>query len=202
MGVEAIMLTSALTPPDLAPVSSLIGPDLPSQRAADLEGIVSVAVRDLFADITREIYTTGDDLALIRRATEESLADVDMTRIKADDKVNLLCSEHGFALMGGEPYAEMVKTIKDVVADRTSCKNIRLRFCVGAGLSEARQMIPQYGLHRHFENIVATSFAPQFFLIFECHNHNKGYKNRYQNNNLIKLGDRRCISPWIIILYP
>jgi hypothetical protein len=137
-------------------VSSLIGPDLPSQRAADLEGIVSVAVRDLFGDITPEIYSAGDDLALIRRATEEALAGVDMSMIKSDDKVNLLCSEHGFALMGGQPYAEMVKAIKDVVVEKTGCKRIRLRFCVGAGLSEARQMIPQYGLDRHFENILAT----------------------------------------------
>jgi hypothetical protein len=152
--MEDIMLNSAIAPPDL--VQTPMGPTLPSQRAADLEGIASLPVRDLFGDIAREIYLPGDDLTLIRRSTEEALASVDMSMIKPDDKVNLLCSEHGFALMGGEPYAEMVKTIKDVVIEKTGCNNIRLRFCCGEGLSEARQMIPQYGLDEYFDRIVST----------------------------------------------
>ena len=78
--------------------------------------------------IAPEIYMHGDDLSIIRQETEKSLADVDMSMIKSDDKVNLLCSEHGFAIMGGDAYAEMVKTIKDVVVEKTGNKNIRLRF--------------------------------------------------------------------------
>lgn len=148
------MLDSTISPPDL--VSTIMGPDIPGQRAADLEGIVSLPVRDLFEDITPDIYLPGEDLTLIRRAAEDALAGVDMSMIKPGDKVNLLCSEHGFALMGGEPYAEMLKTIKDVVAAKTGCENIRLRFCAGEGLSEARQMIPQYKLDKYFDHIAAT----------------------------------------------
>jgi len=76
--------------------------------------------------------------------------------IKPEHTVNLLCSEHGFALMGGEPYAEMVKTIKDVVIERTGCKKMRLRYAGGEGISESKHMIPHYGLDEYFDRIVAT----------------------------------------------
>jgi len=148
------MLNTAVTPPKL--VQTTMGPVIPNQRAADLDEIVSVPVRKLFEDIPQEIYSKGDNLSPVRHAAQDALAGVDMSMIKPEDKVNLLCSEHGFALMGGEPYAEMVKIIKDVVEEKTGCKNIRLRFATGEGLSEARQMIPQYGLDKHFDRVVAT----------------------------------------------
>jgi hypothetical protein len=148
------MLDSAIAAPELVP--SPFGPPLPKKRATDLKEIVSLPVRELFEDIAPEIYVSGDNVAVIRQHTEKALADVDMSMIKPDDKVNLLCSEHGFALMGGFAYAEMIKTIKDVVLEKTGNKNIRLRFCVGEKLEEARQMIPQYGLDKHFDKIVST----------------------------------------------
>lgn len=148
------MFAKAITPTELVP--STMGPDLPPQRAADLEGIVSMPVRELFDDITPEIYLPGNELDRIRRATEDALANVDMSMIKPDQKVNLLCSEHGLALMGGEPYAEMVKTIRDVVVARTGNNKVKLVFCVGDGLAEARQMIPQYGFDKDFDRITST----------------------------------------------
>lgn len=148
------MLNTAVTPPKLMP--SISGPDLPKRRAADLSGIVSLPIKDLFGDISQEIYLDGDDLSAVRQATEETLASVDMSMIKPEDTVNLLCSEHGFSILGGEPYAQMVKTTKDVVQERTGCRKIRLVFCVGWGLTEAREMIPYYKLDSHFDRIAST----------------------------------------------
>src|SRR3989304_4637352 len=101
------MLKNASPPPKI--MRSVLGPDLPAQRAADLEGIVSLGVRDLFPDIPQEIYLCGGDLWSVRKSTEEALAKVDMARIKPQDSVNLLCSEHGFSILEGEPYAAMVR---------------------------------------------------------------------------------------------
>lgn len=137
-------------------MGSVLGADAPCQRAADLHGIVSVGVRDLFPDIPREIYLQGDDLSAVRKATEEALASVDMSMIGTHDTVNLLCSEHGFNILGGEPYVEMLRAIKDFVQERTGCENIRLRFCAGAHFAEPREMIPYYELDQYFKDIVGT----------------------------------------------
>ena len=142
------MLKTASPPPRI--IRSVLGPDLPARRAADLEGIVSLGVRELFPDIPQEIYLCGGDLSSVRKSTEEALAKVDMSRIKPQDSVNLLCSEHGFSILEGEPYAEMLRAIKDVVQERTGCQKIRLRLCVGGGLTEAREIIPHYGLDKYF----------------------------------------------------
>jgi hypothetical protein len=142
------MLKTASPPPRI--IRSVLGPDLPARRAADLEGIVSLGVRELFPDIPQEIYLCGGDLSAVRKSTEEALAKVDMSRIKPHHSVNLLCSEHGFSILEGEPYAEMLRAIKDVVQERTGCQKIRLRLCVGGGLTEAREIIPHYALDKYF----------------------------------------------------
>ncbi len=148
------MLQTAQTPPPLFPISS--EPVLPKLRAANLDEISSLQVRDLFSDIPQSIYVKGDDLSAIRRATEDAINKTDTSMIKPDDTVNLLCSEHGFALMGGWPYAEMIKTLKETLEEKTGCKNIRLRFAVGGALTEARAMIPHYELNKSFGQITAT----------------------------------------------
>jgi len=147
------MLKQVVSPPKIMP--SVYGPPLPNQRAAEYSGLVSLEVVDLFPDITPSIYLQEDDLAIIRLATEEALAHVDMDMIKADDTVNVLCSEHGFGILGGWAYAEMIKTIKDVVKTRTNCESIRLRVTVGFGYKEAPEIIGYYGLDDHFEGQTA-----------------------------------------------
>ena len=122
------MFAAANVPPEI--MASILGPPLPRIRAAELPGVVSVRVNHLFPDVPEEIYLRGDDYSAVRRSAEQSLADVDMTMIKPEDSVNLLCSEHGFCILGGEPYAEMLRTIKDVIQKRTGCENIRLTFCL------------------------------------------------------------------------
>jgi len=147
------MLKEVASPPKIMP--SVYGPPLPDQRAAEIPGLVSLEVGDLFPDITPAIYLQDDDLSIIRSAAEEALAGVDMNMIKADDTVNILCSEHGFGILGGWAYAEMIKTIKEVVKSRTGCGNIRLRIAVGFGYKEAPEIIDYYGLDDPFEGEVS-----------------------------------------------
>lgn len=142
------MQRQAVSPPPI--MKSFYGPEL-RQRAANLPGLTSLAVRELFPDIPGEIYSQGKDFSVIRKATEEALAGVDISMIRNRDSVNILCSEHGFSMMGGEPYAEMLRTIKDFVQGRTGCKNIRLRVAVGYGFNEASEIIKYFGLDHYFQ---------------------------------------------------
>ncbi len=146
------MHETSVRPPEIMP--SVFGPELPRQRAADLPGIVSLKVTELFEDIPQALYSLGEDRSLIRRATEEALSFVDMGMIKAQESINILCSEHAFNILEGKPYAEMIKTIKDVVQERTGCQNIRLIFCAGGGMTEAREIIPYFQLDSHFDGKV------------------------------------------------
>ncbi|MFZ4604251.1 MAG: hypothetical protein ACOYM8_17545 [Caulobacterales bacterium] len=137
---------------------SVYGPKTqPTQRAPDIDGIVSLKVRDLFPDIPRAIYHGGRDVAAVRAATEAALARVDMSMIKASDSVNILCSEHGFGIMGGFAYAEMVKTIRDVVEARTGCRNLRLVVIAWLGYKESKEIIEFYGLEDAFQGKVRSA---------------------------------------------
>jgi len=146
------MLKEVVFPPDIMP--SVYGTP-PCQRAAELPGLVSLDVGDLFPDVTPAIYLQNDELSIIRSAAEEALAGVDMAMIRADHTVNVLCSEHGFAILGGRAYAEMIKTIKDVVKARTGCGNIRLKMAAGGCYQEAPEILDYYGLDDYFEGQTA-----------------------------------------------
>lgn len=73
-----------------------------------------------------------------------------MSMIRNHHTVNILCSEHGFSLMEGRPYAEIIRSIKDIVQEKTGCKNIRLRIGVGAGFHEANEIVHYYDFDQYF----------------------------------------------------
>jgi hypothetical protein len=148
------MLEAATKPPKI--IESRFGPGLPDRRAADLPGISSLDIARLFPGIPSPIYSNGDDLSAVGNATRQALSGVDMEMIGPQDSVNLLCSEHGFSILEGEAYAQMLRTIKDVVEERTGCK-VRLRFCVGASMDEAREIIPHFELDQYFEGRVKAT---------------------------------------------
>ena len=52
------MLDAAVSPPRIMP--SLMGPVLPPKRAAELPGMASLQVKDLFPDIPDKIYLQGE----------------------------------------------------------------------------------------------------------------------------------------------
>jgi hypothetical protein len=144
-------MTLTIQPPDFMP--SVYAPQR-RPRAAALPLFTSVRVGDLFPGIEARIYSDGDDLQAVRRAAEASLATVDMSRIGRGHSVNLLASEHGFSILGGRPYVEMIKTIRDVVVERTGCTDIRLRLAMYRGFREAQEVSEHFGLDEYFKGKV------------------------------------------------
>jgi len=134
---------------------SIYGPE-PKKRAADLPGIVALDFRELFPDIPEAIYLEGGDLAVIRESTRKALKKVAMDRIRPGDTVNILSSQYGFQIMGGEAYTEMIKTIKETVEERTGCRYIRLRVTTGFRIREPNEIIRHYGLDRYFRGNAAA----------------------------------------------
>jgi hypothetical protein len=130
---------------------SVYGPGPCHPRAAELPGIVALEIRDLFPDIPKEIYLENQDVSVIRTATEEALKNVKMDMIRPNDTVNILSSQYGFQIMGGEGYTEMIKTIRDIVEERTGCENIRLRVATGFRIREPQEIIHHYRLDQHFD---------------------------------------------------
>lgn len=136
-----------------------IDPSLVKTRVSELPGMTSVLLKELFPDLPEVIYPGEGGVAAVRKATEEALKNIDMSKIKPEHSVNILASHHGFTLLGGEPYAEMLKTLKDVIEARTGCKDIRLRAGVGLRFRETEEYIKRYGLDKHFDG-KAIGVAP------------------------------------------
>ena len=136
-----------------------IDPALVRKRVSELPGMTSVALRELFPSLPDVIFPGERGIDAVREATRAALERVDMSRIRPGQSVNILASHHGFTLLGGEPYAEMLKVIRDVVAERTGTTNIRLRAGVGLRFRETEEYIRRYGLDEHFQR-KALGMAP------------------------------------------
>jgi hypothetical protein len=142
----------AVPPPPFMP--SVYGP-APRPRVAGLPGMTSVGVDELFGGLGETIYRDDDpDLDAVRAHTRAALASVDLSKIGVDDSVNILASEHGFGLMSGWPYVEMIKTIREVVIERTGCRDVRLRLAIYRGFKEAEETSEFFGLAEAFEGKV------------------------------------------------
>lgn len=133
-----------------------IAPELVTTRVSELPGMCSLMLKDLFPDLPDVIYPGGPDaLDRVREAALASLRKVDMSMIQADQSVNVLASHHGFTLLGGEPYAILLRAIRDVVMEKTGCKNVRLRAGVGMRFRETEEYMKRYGLDKYYEGKVA-----------------------------------------------
>jgi len=126
-----------------------IPPESLKKRAVELPGIVSVWIRDLFPDVPETIYPSKEGINLIRKETEKSLDKIDMSMVKSKDTVDILAYHHGFVLLGGEAYAEMIRTIKDVVEKKTGAK-VRLKVGSGVRFREPEEYIKLFKLDEYF----------------------------------------------------
>ena len=81
-----------------------------------------------------------------------------MSDITPETSVNIVCAEHGFCLCGGKPYIEMIKTIRDVVLERTGCIDLRLRVVMWRTPRECTEAIEYYNLNEEFDNNVGYSW--------------------------------------------
>jgi hypothetical protein len=136
-----------------------VAPGFIRKRAAQLDGMTSVTLRELIPDLPKIIYPNGSGQGLIREQTEAALARVDLSKIKPGNTVNILASHHGFTLLGGGPYAEMLRTIKDFLERETQAKEIRLRAGLGMRFRETEEYIKAHGLDDYFKG-KALGIAP------------------------------------------
>jgi hypothetical protein len=144
-----------------APVTSqyTIKPDLLKMRAADLPGMTSISFREVLPSIPPPIFPGEQGIEAVRRAAREALSRVDLRKIKKGDSVNILASHHGFTLLGGAPYAEMLKITRDIIAEVTGTEDIRLRAGVGLRFRETEEYIKRFQLDEYFRG-KAKGMAP------------------------------------------
>lgn len=153
------LIRPAAQPPPLGRSKFAYGRAAPAMRAAELPDICSVRVQDLFDDIPDPIHRAGEAPAPVRTAARTALSRVDMSMIKPGDSVHVLCSEHGFAMMGGHAYAELLRTVRDEIVARTGATNVKLAVSSAASTFEAGEFLPAHGLADHFEGKTFT-FGP------------------------------------------
>ena len=132
----------------------------PEMLARDLPDMVSVNMCDLFPSLPRACYVKdGDDLEIIAQKTRESLENVDMSDITPETSVNIVCAEHGFVICGGKPYLQMLKTMREIILERTGCIDLRLRVVMWRTPKECTEAIDYYNLNEEFDNNVDYSWA-------------------------------------------
>lgn len=147
----------------IAPKPSQYGidPSLVKTRVAELPGMCSLKLSELFPELPDVIFPGGEDaLDKLYELAKEEIRKVDMSMIQPDQSVNVLASHHGFTLLGGQPYAVLLKAIRDVVIEKTGCKNIRLRAGVGMRFRETEEYIKRYGLDTYYGPGKAKGVAP------------------------------------------
>ena len=136
-----------------------VDPKWVTHRGAQMEGMTSVPLRELIPDLPPVIYPGSQGEKAIREKTEAALSRVDLSKIKAGSTVNILASHHGFTFLGGKPYAEMLRTIKDVVERETPAKEVRLRAGLGMRFRETEEYMKAHGLDEYFQGR-ALGMAP------------------------------------------
>ena len=147
----------------IAPKPSQYGidPALVKRRVAELPGMCSLRLTELFPELPEVIYPGGDDaLDRLYEVAKEELRKVDMSMIQSTDSVNVLASHHGFTLLGGQPYAILLKAIRDVVHEKTGTDNIRLRAGVGMRFRETEEYIKRYELDKYYGPGKTKGVAP------------------------------------------
>lgn len=137
-----------------------VDPELVTKRMAEFPEITSVLLKDLFPDTPDVIYPHDNGVENVRAETRKSLENVDMSMIKPDSSVNICASHHGFTLLGGEAYTELLKIVRDVIEERTGCTNIRLRAGVGMRLRETEEYIRAHKLDEYFGARKAIGVTP------------------------------------------
>jgi hypothetical protein len=137
-----------------------VAPGYVTKRAAELPDVTSVMLTELYPDSPDVIYPGVEDVSVIRKHTLRALKNVTMDMIRPEQSVNICASHHGFTLLGGASYAEMLKAVRDEIEDRTGCGNIRLRAGVGLRFRETEEYIKSFGLDEYFGKGKAKGVAP------------------------------------------
>lgn len=150
---------NTLKPADPVRSQYTIDPNLLGMRGVDLPQMTSVSIRGLIPSIPPPLFPGDEGIEAVKKATRLSLSRVDLNKIKKGDSVNILASHHGFTLLGGTPYAEMLKMTRDYIEEVTGTEDIRLRAGVGLRFRETEEYIKRFGLDEHFKG-KAKGMAP------------------------------------------
>jgi hypothetical protein len=153
------MNTNTLKPADAVNSQYTIKPDLLRMRAIEIPGMASISFREVLPSIPPPIFPGEQGLEAVARATREALSRVDLSKIKKGDSVNILASHHGFTLLGGAPYAEMLKITRDAIAEASGTEDVRLRAGVGLRFRETEEYIKRFHLDEYFRG-KAKGMAP------------------------------------------
>ncbi len=145
------MLRKPITPVEPKASQYGIQPEILTKRMAEYPEMTSILVKELFPDAPDVIYPSEEGLDAIKKATVTALKNVDMSMIKPGQSVNILASHHGFTLLGGQPYAELLKTIRNEIEQRTGVTDIRLRAGNGLRFRETEEYIKRYQLDVAFK---------------------------------------------------
>jgi hypothetical protein len=156
---EAMKYPKPISPAEPRKSQYGVDPKHVTKRAAQLEEMTSVTLRELIPDMPKVIYPDGQGERIIRTQTEAVLSKIDFSKIKPGKTVNILASHHGFTLLGGKPYAEMLRTIKDIIERETQAKEVRLRAGLGMRFRETEEYIKSHGLDDYFKG-KALGIAP------------------------------------------
>jgi hypothetical protein len=127
--------------------------DIVAARAADLDGIVTLPIRELTPWLPEPIWAPDDRLGStdeeeVRQRTRGRLESVDWTKIKKGDRVNLVANPHGFAL-SGMAYVAMLEEIQRHVQTVTGAR-VRLRIAESMGHIENPDWMRIFDLERRF----------------------------------------------------
>ena len=148
------MTVGSMSAPKLLPTWNGRRPaDVVTTRAADLEGIVTVPIRELTPWLPEPIWAPHTQLGPtdegeVRTRTRTRLEGVDWSKIKRGDRVNLVANPHGFAL-SGMAYVAMLEEIQQHVQTVTGA-SVRLRIAESMGHIENPDWMRIFDLERRF----------------------------------------------------
>lgn len=130
-----------------------------TKRMYQLPDIVSLTLEELFPDMPSVVFPSTEGIQTVRRAAKQALAGVNLSFIQPNHSVNICASHHGFTILGGEPYAELLRAVREEIAERTGCENIRLRAGVGLRFRETEEYIKRHKLDEYYKG-KARGVAP------------------------------------------
>ncbi|TAM64491.1 hypothetical protein [Mycobacterium sp.] len=127
--------------------------DVVAVRAADLDGIVTLPIRELTPWLPEPIWAPNrrlgpTDEEEVRARTRARLESVDWSKINKGDRVNLVANPHGFAL-SGMAYVAMLEEVQRHVETVTGA-SVRLRIAESMGHIENPDWMRIFDLERRF----------------------------------------------------
>jgi len=122
-------------------------------RAAELDGIVTLPVRELNPWLPQPIWAPHEhlgptDVEEVRERTRARLQQLDWSKISSGDRVNLVANPHGFAL-SGDAYVAMLEETAHHVESKTGAK-VRLRIAESMGHIENPDWMKIFDLEARF----------------------------------------------------